>query len=76
MKDALKENTEHALSPKQVSAETGVDYKVLQKRGSYDGTTLVRIQQIYEGKVYGHQLTAHVDKKVLLKAFQELAHKI
>ena len=30
VKDALKENTEHALSPKQVSAETGVDYKVLQ----------------------------------------------
>ena len=46
----FKENTEHALSPKQVSAETGVDYKVLQKRGSYDGTTLVRMQQIYEGK--------------------------
>lgn len=69
MKDALKENTEHALSPKQVSAETGVDYKVLQKRGSYDGTTLVRMQQIYEGKeVYGHQLTAHVDKKGIIKS--------
>ncbi|MDO6630967.1 M4 family metallopeptidase [Bacillus thuringiensis] len=69
VKDALKENTEHALSPKQVSAETGVDYKVLQKRGSYDGTTLVRMQQIYEGKeVYGHQLTAHVDKKGIIKS--------
>ncbi|HDR8488210.1 TPA: M4 family metallopeptidase [Bacillus cereus] len=69
VKDALKENTEHALSPKQVSAETGIDYKVLQKRGSYDGTTLVRMQQIYEGKeVYGHQLTAHVDKKGIIKS--------
>ncbi len=57
------------MSPKQVSAETGVDYKVLQKRGSYDGTTLVRMQQIYEGKeVYGHQLTAHVDKKGIIKS--------
>ena len=35
------------------------------------------MQQIYEGKeVYGHQLTAHVDKKVLLKAFQELAQNL
>ena len=31
----------------------------------------MRLQQIYEGKeVYGHQLTAHVDKRVLLKVFQ------
>ena len=50
VKDALKEKTEQALSPKQVNGETGVDYKVLQKRGSYDGTTLVRIQQTYKGK--------------------------
>src|SRR6476646_8992973 len=54
VKDALKEKTEQALSPKQVNGETGVDYKVLQKRGSYDGTTLVRMQQTYEEKeVYG-----------------------
>ncbi|MDR4174477.1 peptidase M4 family protein, partial [Bacillus nitratireducens] len=64
IKDALKEKAEQALSPNQVNGETGVDYKVLQKRGSYDGTTLVRMQQTYEGKeVYGHQLTAHVDNK-------------
>ncbi|BCD05476.1 bacillolysin [Bacillus cereus] len=69
VKDALKEKTEHALSPKQVSGDKGVDYKVLQKRGSYDGTTLLRLQQIYEGKeVYGHQLTAHVDKKGIIKS--------
>ncbi len=69
MKDALKEKTEHALSPKQVSGDKGVDYKVLQKRSSYDGTTLLRMQQIYEGKeVYGHQLTAHVDKKGVIKS--------
>ncbi|MDA1530958.1 M4 family metallopeptidase [Bacillus cereus group sp. TH260-2LC] len=69
VKDALKEKTDHALSPKQVSGEKGVDYKVLQKRGSYDGTTLLRMQQIYEGKeVYGHQLTAHVDKKGVIKS--------
>ena len=30
VKDALKEKTEQALSPKQVNGETGVDYKVLQ----------------------------------------------
>ncbi|HDR7282748.1 M4 family metallopeptidase [Bacillus paranthracis] len=69
VKDALKEKTEHALSPKQVSGDKGIDYKVLQKRGSYDGTTLLRLQQIYEGKeVYGHQLTAHVDKKGIIKS--------
>ncbi|WP_459500454.1 M4 family metallopeptidase [Bacillus sp. C1] len=69
VKDALKEQAEQALSPKQVNGETGVDYKVLQKRGSYDGTTLVRMQQTYEGKeVYGHQLTAHVDKKGVIKS--------
>ena len=69
VKDALKEKTEHALSPKQVSGDEGVDYEVIQKRGSYDGTTLVRMQQIYEGKeVYGHQLTAHVDKKGIIKS--------
>ncbi|WP_144611420.1 M4 family metallopeptidase [Bacillus cereus] len=69
VKDALKEKTEHALSPKQVSGDEGVDYKVLQKREAYDGTTLVRMQQIYEGKeVYGHQLTAHVDKKGIIKS--------
>ncbi|KFM95262.1 M4 family peptidase [Bacillus clarus] len=69
VKDALKEKAEQALSPKQVNGETGVDYKVLQKRGSYDGTTLVRMQQTYEGKeVYGHQLTAHVDKKGVIKS--------
>ncbi|PEA80228.1 M4 family metallopeptidase [Bacillus pseudomycoides] len=69
VKDALKEKTEQALSPKQVNGETGVDYKVLQKRGSYDGTTLVRMQQTYEGKeVYGHQLIAHVDKKGVIKS--------
>ncbi|MDZ5610690.1 M4 family metallopeptidase [Bacillus pseudomycoides] len=69
VKDALKEKAEQALSPKQVNGETGVDYKVLQKRGSYDGTTLVRMQQTYEGKeVYGYQLTAHVDKKGVIKS--------
>ncbi|TKI05869.1 M4 family metallopeptidase [Bacillus wiedmannii] len=69
VKDALKEKTEHALSPKQVSGDKGVDYNVVQKRASYDGTTLVRMQQIYEGKeVYGHQLTAHVDKKGIIKS--------
>ncbi|MBJ7961248.1 M4 family metallopeptidase [Bacillus cereus group sp. N28] len=69
VKDALKEKTEQALSPKQVNGEMGVDYKVLQKRGSYDGTTLVRMQQTYEGKeVYGYQLTAHVDKKGVIKS--------
>ncbi len=68
VKDALKEKTEHALSPKQVSGDEGVDYEVIQKRGSYDGNTLVRMQQIYEGKeVYGHQLTAHVDKKGIIR---------
>ncbi|SFD66353.1 Zn-dependent metalloprotease, partial [Bacillus sp. 491mf] len=69
VKDALKEKTEQALSPKQVNGEKGVDYKVIQKRCSYDGTTLVRMQQTYEGKeVYGHQLTAHVDKKGVVKS--------
>ncbi|MEK0224413.1 M4 family metallopeptidase [Bacillus proteolyticus] len=69
VKDALKEKTEQALSQKQVNGETGVDYKVLQKRGSYDGNTLVRLQQTYEGKeVYGHQLTAHVDNKGVIKS--------
>lgn len=69
VKDALKEKTEHALSSKQVSGDEGVDYEVIQKRGSYDGTTLVRMQQVYEGKeVYGHQLTAHVDKKGIIKS--------
>lgn len=69
VKDALKEKTEQALSQKQVNGEAGVDYKVLQKRGSYDGTTLVRMQQTYEGKeVYGHQLTAHVDNKGVIKS--------
>ncbi|MDC7973009.1 M4 family metallopeptidase [Bacillus sp. BLCC-B18] len=69
VKDALMEKTEHALSPKQVSGDEGVDYEVVQKRGSYDGTTLVRMQQIYEGiEVYGHQLTAHVDKKGIIKS--------
>ncbi|PGZ51546.1 peptidase M4 [Bacillus anthracis] len=69
VKDALKEKTGHVLSPKQVSGDKGVDYKVLQKRGSYDGTTLLRLQQIYEGKeVYGHQLTTHVDKKGVIKS--------
>ncbi|MCH4566140.1 M4 family metallopeptidase [Bacillus sp. ES1-5] len=69
VKDALKDKTEHALSPKQVSGDKGVDYNVVQKRSSYDGTTLVRMQQIYEGKeVYGHQLTAHVDKKGIIKS--------
>ncbi|MGF9767240.1 M4 family metallopeptidase [Bacillus albus] len=69
VKDALMEKTEHSLSPKQVSGDEGVDYEVVQKRGSYDGTTLVRMQQIYEGKeVYGHQLTAHVDKKGIIKS--------
>ena len=76
-KDALKEKTEQALSSKQVNGETGVDYKVLQKRDSYDGTTLVRIQQTYEGKeVYGHQLTAHVDNNGVIKVFQAIARKI
>ena len=52
-----------------MNGEMGVDYKVLQKRGSYDGTTLVRMQQTYEGKeVYGYQLTAHVDKKGVIKS--------
>ncbi|TKI82184.1 peptidase, partial [Bacillus wiedmannii] len=32
VKDALKEKTEHALSPKQVSGDKGVDYNVVQKR--------------------------------------------
>ncbi|MBG9578419.1 bacillolysin [Bacillus thuringiensis] len=69
VKDALKEKTEQALSSKQVNGETGVDYKVLQKRDSYDGTTLVRIQQTYEGKeVYGHQLTTHVDHNGVIKS--------
>ena len=69
VKDALKEKTEQALSQKQVNGEAGVDYKVLQKRGSYDGTTLVRMQQTYEGKeVYGHQLTAHVDNNGVIKS--------
>ena len=76
VKDALKEKTEHALSPKQVSGDKGVDYKVLQKRSSYDGTTLLRMQQIYEGKeVYGHQLTAHVDKKGIIKSVSGKVHK-
>ncbi len=51
MKDALKENTEHALSPKQVSAETGVDYKVLQNVVLMMELHLC-MQQIYEGKKY------------------------
>ena len=36
----------------------------MQQRKAYDGTTLVRLQQTFQGKdVYGHQLTAHVDQK-------------
>jgi Zn-dependent metalloprotease len=69
VKDALKEKTEQALSQKQVNGEAGVDFDVLQKRASYDGTTLVRMQQTFQGKeVYGYQLTAHVDKKGIIKS--------
>ena len=58
-KDALKGKTEQALSSKQVNTESKVNYNVTQSRKSYDGTTLVRLQQTYEGRdVYGYQLTA------------------
>ncbi|MDZ5609877.1 M4 family metallopeptidase [Bacillus pseudomycoides] len=69
VKDALKEKTKQALSPKQVNKEEKVDFKITQKRPSYDGTTLVRMQQTYEDReVYGYQLTAHVDKKGVIKS--------
>ncbi|OUB51184.1 M4 family metallopeptidase [Bacillus thuringiensis] len=61
-KDALKGKTEQALSSKQVNTESKVNYNVTQSRKSYDGTTLVRLQQTYEGRdVYGYQLTAHIN---------------
>ena len=46
----LGENRASSVPKQEVNGEAGVDYKVL-KRGSYDGTTLVRMQQTYEGKV-------------------------
>lgn len=52
VKDALKEKTEQALSSKQVNGETGVDYKVLQKRDSYDGTTLYVYSKHMKEKKY------------------------
>lgn len=62
VKDALKGKTEQALSSKQVNTESKVNYNVTQSRKSYDGTTLVRLQQTYEGRdVYGYQLTAHIN---------------
>ena len=62
VKDALKGKTEQALSSKQVNTESKVNYHVTQSRKSYDGTTLVRLQQTYEGRdVYGYQLTAHIN---------------
>ncbi|PEZ32087.1 peptidase M4 family protein [Bacillus thuringiensis] len=64
VQDALQNKTEQALSLEQVNGESGVAYSILQKRKAYDGTTLVRLQQTFQGKeVYGHQLTAHVDHK-------------
>ncbi|WP_242143368.1 MULTISPECIES: M4 family metallopeptidase [unclassified Bacillus cereus group] len=62
VKDALQGKTEQALSPKQMNTESKVNYNVTQSRKSYDGTTLVRLQQTYEDRdVYGYQLTAHID---------------
>ncbi len=61
-KDALKGKTEQALSSRQINTESKVNYNVTQSRKSYDGTTLVRLQQTYEGRdVYGYQLTAHIN---------------
>ncbi|MEE3949915.1 M4 family metallopeptidase [Bacillus wiedmannii] len=66
-KDALKGKTEQALSSKQINTESKVNYNVTQSRKSYDGTTLVRLQQTYEGRdVYGFQLTAHINKEGVL----------
>jgi Zn-dependent metalloprotease len=42
----------------------GLPILLCKERKAYDGTTLVRLQQTFQGKdVYGHQLTAHVDQK-------------
>ena len=68
VKDALKEKTEQALSQKQVNGEAGVDYKVLQN--------VVRMMELHlyvcskhtKEKVYGHQLTAHVDNNGVIKS--------
>ena len=67
VKDALKGKTEQALSPQQINTESKVNYNVMQNRKSYDGTTLVRLQQTYEERdVYGYQLTAHIDDEGVL----------
>ncbi|HEQ3528710.1 TPA: M4 family metallopeptidase [Bacillus cereus] len=64
VQDALQDKTKQALSLQQVNGESGVAYSIVQQRKAYDGTTLVRLQQTFQGKdVYGHQLTAHVDQK-------------
>ncbi|WP_428994088.1 M4 family metallopeptidase [Bacillus cereus] len=64
VQDALQDKTKQSLSPQQVNDEPGVAYSIVQQRKAYDGTTLVRLQQTFQGKdVYGHQLTAHVDQK-------------
>lgn len=66
-KDALKGKTEQALSSQQINTESKVNYNVTQSRKSYDGTTLVRLQQTYEGRdVYGFQLTAHINDEGVL----------
>ncbi|OQR54833.1 M4 family metallopeptidase [Bacillus sp. CDB3] len=62
VQDALQKKIKHVLAPNQVNGEVGVDFQVIQQRPSYDNETLVRVQQMFQGKeVYGHQLTAHVD---------------
>ncbi|MGQ0515469.1 M4 family metallopeptidase, partial [Bacillus sp. D-CC] len=48
VKDALKENTEHALSPKQVSGEKGVDYKVLHIFVAYAKVSSHHMNHVFE----------------------------
>ncbi|MDR4943370.1 M4 family metallopeptidase [Bacillus wiedmannii] len=77
-KDALKGKTEQALSSQQINTESKVNYNVTQSRKSYDGTTLVRLQQTYEGRdVYGFQLTAHInDEGVLTSVLGDSAQEL
>lgn len=47
-----------------------------QSRKSYDGTTLVRLQQTYEGRdVYGYQLTAHINDDGVLTSISGIVPK-
>lgn len=69
VKDALQAKINQKLSLQQINTEPDVDYQVIQKRKAYDGTTLIRVQQMYKGKeIYGHQLTAHVDPNGVIQS--------